>query len=78
MMSSAEVVAVVAAEHGVTVDEILSPSRYRHIVAARREVCTRLRAQGWSYPAIGRALGRDHATVMYLVKGMKVRKAVAA
>jgi chromosomal replication initiation ATPase DnaA len=51
---------------------IVSSLRYGHVVVARRAVCIRLKELGWSYPAIGRAIGgRDHTTIMSLVKDSK-------
>ena len=55
----------IASRHGLTVTEMLGPSRLRHVVVARAELYRALRAQGWSYPAIGRFAGhRDHTTIM--------------
>lgn len=67
-LSVGYVVAEVAARHGVTADEILGRSRERHIVAARTDVCRVLRAQKWSLPSIGKALGRHHTSVMSLLR----------
>lgn len=58
---------VVARAHGITVDEMIGPSRKRHIVNARSEFALTLRAFDWSHYAIGEQLGlRDHSTVMNL------------
>ena len=40
--------------------------RLAPIVDARASLCLILRDFGWSFPAIGKALGRDHTTVMHL------------
>ena len=45
----------------------LGPSREAKYVQARTEVAQVLRELGWSYPRVGRAIGRDHAAVMYLL-----------
>ena len=45
----------------------LGPSREAKYVQARAEVAQVLRELGWSYPRVGRAIGRDHAAVMYLL-----------
>jgi chromosomal replication initiation ATPase DnaA len=51
--------------------------RYTHIVAARRAVCIKLKELGWSYPAIGRAIGgRDHSSIMSMVKDTRKKKPV--
>ena len=58
---------VVAAIHGVTVDEIVGHRRHENLVQARRDVARWLRQLGLSYPAIGRMLGgRHHASIMNL------------
>ena len=54
---------------------IVSMLRLAHIVKARRDVCIRLKELGWSYPAIGRALGgRDHTSIMSMVKDTRKKK----
>lgn len=51
---------------GIPVDAILKPNRKRGAVAlARFRVWRELRRQGASFPAIGRAAGRDHSTILY-------------
>lgn len=67
LLTSARVFESVAAKHGLTAEDILGRSRKLLVVEARRDVCLRLREQGWSYPAIGRAVNRDHATIMSLL-----------
>lgn len=52
---------------------IKSDLRFAHIVKARRAVCVRLKELGWSYPAIGVVMGRDHTTIMALVGAKKRR-----
>jgi chromosomal replication initiation ATPase DnaA len=54
-------------------DAILGPSRQPHLVEARAEVFRELRALGWSYPRIGRAVGRDHTTIHAAVNGKPTR-----
>lgn len=55
---------IAAANHGTTLNRVLSESRSRAEVYARREVMHRLHAEGASYSQIGRWLNRDHSTVM--------------
>ena len=50
----------------------------RRLVAIRRTIATDLRAQRYSYPAIGRALGRDHSTIVVLLQGGNGKAARAA
>lgn len=63
---------------GVSVAELRSRSRMRHVCAARQVAMYALRElTGLSYPAIGRAVGgKDHTTAMHGVE--RVRLAVAA
>jgi hypothetical protein len=61
----------VAAESGVSVDELLGRSRQKYVVWARQRAMLRLRKGGWSLPAIGRVFGRDHTTVLYGVRKME-------
>ena len=49
-------------------DQIIGPNRSRRIAYARAIIASELREQGLSYPEIGRALGKDHSSVIYMVK----------
>lgn len=60
------VVAEVCAKHSVLVNGVMSMRRSAPIVAARQEICWRLRNETtWSLPQIGRFLGRDHTSVLH-------------
>jgi len=50
---------------------ILAKGRLAHVVAARKLVCKKLRAEGWSYPAIARALNRSHKSIWEFVNGSR-------
>jgi chromosomal replication initiation ATPase DnaA len=63
-MSARDVLQRVSVRYGVSVDALRSRSRMQLIAEARKMAYTVLRAQGRSYPEIGRALGRDHTTVI--------------
>ena len=52
--------------HGATPEEVGGRSRVRHVVRARAAFVCALRERGWSYPAIGTLLGRDHSGIIYL------------
>jgi chromosomal replication initiation ATPase DnaA len=56
--------------HGIESSRgLLARDRHQHVVRARQELYAILRAQGWSYPSIGRACGgRDHCTIMHALK----------
>lgn len=68
-------VRLIARIWGVSVDDIMGPSRTKHIVAARHAAFyMAAKLTKWSLPKIGRAFdGKDHTTVLY-----GVRKIVAA
>lgn len=38
------------------------------LVKRRQELAIELRLAGYSLPQIGKALGRDHSTILYLLK----------
>ena len=59
-----EPVAAIALAHHATPADVVSRSRAAHVVRARREVILFLREQGWSWSAIGRAVNRDHTSVL--------------
>lgn len=59
-----------AAKYGVTVGDMVSPSRRVIHVTARREAMTRIRQElRYSFPQIGRLFNRDHASVIYATRG---------
>lgn len=74
-LSWRQIVAEVAARHGVTVAEIIGPRRLKYIVHARQEAMYELRQRtSFSYPHIGQLLGeRDHATVIHGERKHKAR-----
>jgi len=53
---------------GVLYLELLRPNQHAHVVRARVEVMRFLRDRGYSFPAIGDALGLHHATVIHNLK----------
>jgi chromosomal replication initiation ATPase DnaA len=54
----------VARRHGLSVEDMLSRRRYAHLAVARVDLYLALRGKGWSYPAIGRFVERDHTTII--------------
>lgn len=58
----------VCARHGVDVQPVLGPCRFKELVAARREFVVNAISVGkWSSVQIGRFLGnRDHTSILYL------------
>lgn len=62
-------VAAVAAESGIPADDLLGRRRQPRVARARHLLCWCARDRlGWSYPKIGRVLGRDHTTVLHAVR----------
>lgn len=72
-----ETITAVAAAFGIPPEELLGPSRTRHVVDARQVAMYVLReTRGLSYAAIGAALGgRDHTTAMHAVEQVRARMA---
>ena len=66
----------VARSVGIPVSAIYGPDVQRQTVAARHLVIYLAHMEGLSYPIIGRAIGRDHTTVMDAVKREKARRAL--
>lgn len=66
-----QIIKDVAAETGVSRDDLLGKSRLRTVVRARWIAMHRMRELGYSYPAIGRRLGKDHTTVLSGVRKYK-------
>jgi len=59
----------VARRYNVTSGQIRGEWRYPDLMAARREIALRLRGDGFSYPAIARALGRkSHTTIIDMLR----------
>jgi chromosomal replication initiation ATPase DnaA len=51
---------------------ICGPRRWPELVSRRRFIAAKMRAAGYSLPAIGRALGgRHHTTILYLLRTPK-------
>lgn len=61
------VVKSVAKAFMIDPEKLLEQIRYQPYPEARREVATRLHNLRYSYAAIGRAMNRDHTSIMYMV-----------
>lgn len=69
------VIGEMARIHGLLPEDLSGRSRRRQFVEARQQAMWLARwVLGLSYPAIGRALGRDHSTVMYGVRQAEARR----
>lgn len=62
------IVSRVARERSLSPDVIRGKSRIAHHVSARRQVCVEAREAGFSLSEIGRAIHRDHSTVLGLLR----------
>lgn len=67
-MAMCDILLDVSWTSGVPVWDILGRGRCSRMVAARQEVMRRCRLAGYSYPQIGKYLGRDHTTVLYAIR----------
>lgn len=70
-----DVAASCAKDHHVPLDAMLGRSREMPLPIARGRFYAYLRALGWSYPAIGKLVGRDHTTVLSQVRRYGVKGA---
>lgn len=60
---------LIAKEHNVLFDDVLSSSRSKNVMRARIACYLHLRfVKEMSYPEIGKAMLRDHTTIIYVVK----------
>jgi chromosomal replication initiation ATPase DnaA len=67
----AEIVAIEANKHGFTVKQLRSSSLERQRFVARQSIVRIARDKGFSFPQIGRALNRDHSTIVSMVHGRR-------
>jgi len=68
-LQSALTAARSATGHSVSMAELLSENREGPVAMVRQATFWLLRNQtGWSYPRIGKAMDRDHTTVMHGVR----------
>jgi chromosomal replication initiation ATPase DnaA len=67
----------VCEKSGTQVSEVFSTNRARHVVATRHLVMYLAHKAGLSYPEIGKAINRDHTTVMEGVKAEQKRRGIS-
>lgn len=67
---ASQIIAEVAADFGLSAADIIGPSRFRHVVAARRQALATVRMQrpDLSLLQLGRIFRRDHTTVMHSLR----------
>lgn len=64
----AELVVEMAAERAVDLKALRSDSRLLELIEVRHDIAIEARKLGYSLPAIGRALNRDHTTILHHVR----------
>ena len=67
-----EIINDCAEKHGLSANEITGVNRFSEIVEARWDVIIKARKFGHTKSAIGRALNRDHTTIIHACKKMGV------
>lgn len=60
--------------YGVSREQLFSPERTANVVHARDSIALLLHDAGWSYPKIGRLLGRHHTSVHRAAHRARVRR----
>lgn len=48
--------------------DLVGPYRYGFLLPARFALSKALRTRGWTLPAIGRLVNRDHTTIIYQIE----------
>lgn len=61
----------ISKEYFVPVEAIVSRERTKRVVEARKAFLIVLRENGFSYPEIGKLLGKDHTTILAQICGKK-------
>ena len=75
MTTGGIVAAEVAAFYGVTVEDLVGPSKLAHILRARVALYRALKENGWSPAAIGKFVGgRDRTTVLKVLNPSPSRR----
>lgn len=63
-----EFIAAEAIKAGYSLASILSHDKRKCIVKVRWDIARALRARGMSYAQIGKAMNRDHSTIIHAVR----------
>jgi len=58
----------IAKKYGVTLDELRTRRRFKHLTDARKEIYRALLDLGWTTAAVGEFVGVDHSTVHKVLK----------
>jgi chromosomal replication initiation ATPase DnaA len=73
-----EIATAVSAETSIPTSAIYGPGRTADVVNARQLVMYLARQDGMSFPAIGKAMNRDHTTAIAAVRREAARRAKEA
>lgn len=68
-----EIIREVCATYEIARDDLLSDNRAFWCSIPRQALMFALHEAGYSYPRIGRLLGRDHSTIIFGVKRHRMR-----
>ena len=69
-LALAQLVAMHADRLGYTLRNIRDNSRPRPLVRARWQIIALARNEGFSLPVIGRAMNRDHTSIIHALRGV--------
>ena len=58
----------IAKAHCFTLEDILGPRKFKHLVAVRRKCIVVLRQKGHTTTEIGRIMNRDHTTIVHALQ----------
>ena len=64
----------VLSQHGTNIASVRGPAKDKLTIAARRDICFALRAEGMSSTQIGEKINRDHTSVLNLLGLLKRNK----
>lgn len=64
----AELVVAMCDAHPSRIESVRGPKRAPELVRCRQRIAVAARDMGYSYPTIGRALNRDHTTVIHAIR----------
>jgi chromosomal replication initiation ATPase DnaA len=67
-LTADDVVETICIRHGIGRSLLFSVRRDRTLIDARRECAVELRKLDMSLPEIGKAMNRDHTTVLYYLR----------
>lgn len=76
-MSAAEALSLLCQERSIPLDVVIGPSRLREHVRLRWWCAKELASAGFGLSEIGRAMNKDHSTVLYGLRGGVRKRSVS-